>query len=267
MWQAIATAAARPHPARRRSSRWPRCASGIVALARRRSTRLGWERAPGEDDLTGKLRGLLVGSSPSVGRDEAVAARCEEVLAEAGHRRSGTASPRRRTRSPLHGDSDDYERFLTGFRTAATPQEMLRNLYALAEFDAPELFQRTLELAVSGDVKTQNAPFLLNRCIANRFNGMTAWRFVREHWQHANEQFPVNTIVRMIDPVKLLNTPEAEADVGRLLRRARDRAGDEDAGAGARTAARERRPAGPGRARARRRPQLTALPVSPGAAR
>ena len=51
----------------------------------------------------------------------------------------------------------------TGFRTATTPQEQLRHLYALAEFDDAELMPRTCELAMSGEVKTQNAPFLLRR--------------------------------------------------------------------------------------------------------
>ena len=86
-------------------------------------------------------------------------------------------------------------------------------LYALAEFDSADLMRRTCELAFSGEVKTQNAPFLLNRCIANRFHGDLAWSIVRQHWNEANEKFPVNTIVRMIDTTKLLNTETAEADV------------------------------------------------------
>ena len=72
---------------------------------------------------------------------------------------------------------------------------------------------RTCELAMSGEVKTQNAPFLLRTCIANRRHGAAAWKFVREHWDEANEKFPTNTIVRMIDSVKLLNTAESVADV------------------------------------------------------
>jgi puromycin-sensitive aminopeptidase len=186
--------------------------AGIADLARPALDRLGWARADGEDDLTGKLRGLLVTVVGLLGADPAVAAKCVEVLAEAEH-----ADPEllaaATTTVAAHGDHDDYERFLAGFRTAATPQEQLRNLYALADFDEIDLFQRTLELALSGEVKTQNAPFLLNRCIGNRVNGPAGWRFVREHWQQANEQFPANTIVRMIDPVKLLNTEPDLADV------------------------------------------------------
>ena len=86
-------------------------------------------------------------------------------------------------------------------------------LYALAEFDSAELMRRTCELAFSGEVKTQNAPFLLNRCIANRFHGELAWSVVQQHWTEANEKFPVNTIVRMVDSAKMLNSDVAEASV------------------------------------------------------
>ena len=36
---------------------------------------------------------------------------------------------------------------------------------------------------------------------------------MRQQWDEANEKFPGNTIVRMIDPVKLLTRPEVVADV------------------------------------------------------
>ena len=62
-------------------------------------------------------------------------------------------------------------------------------------------------------MKSQNAPFLLGRCIANRDHGALAWRTIRERWSEAVARFPSNTIVRMVDSVKLLNRPEQEADV------------------------------------------------------
>ena len=72
---------------------------------------------------------------------------------------------------------------------------------------------RTCELALSGEVKTQNAPFLLHLCIANRSHGATAWTFVRQHWDEANATFPTNTIVRMVDSVRLLTDETVAADV------------------------------------------------------
>jgi puromycin-sensitive aminopeptidase len=72
---------------------------------------------------------------------------------------------------------------------------------------------RTLDFLVGPEVKTQDAPYALARCIANRDRGDQAWRFVREHWEHANAAFPNSSIVRMVDPVKLLIRPEQQVDV------------------------------------------------------
>ncbi len=83
-----------------------------------------------------------------------------------------------------------YERLLARYRDAATPQDQLRHLYALAEFDSEALVLRTCELALSDEVKTQNAPFLLRTCIANRRHGAAAWQFVRRHWDEANAALP-----------------------------------------------------------------------------
>jgi puromycin-sensitive aminopeptidase len=40
-----------------------------------------------------------------------------------------------------------------------------------------------------------------------------AWKAVSQRWAEANERFPDNAIVRMIDPVKLLTREAVAADV------------------------------------------------------
>ena len=114
---------------------------------------------------------------------------------------------------PLFGSLDDFDRFIVGYQTAETPQEQLRNLYALAEFDDAILIAQACQFAFSDEVRTQNAPYLLQRCIANRGHGAVAWSIVRKNWDIAMATFPNPSIVRMIDPVKALSTPEVVADV------------------------------------------------------
>jgi puromycin-sensitive aminopeptidase len=65
---------------------------------------------------------------------------------------------------------------------------------------------------MSSEVRTQNAPFLLRAAIANRRHGPSAWAYVRDHWQEALDRFPSNTIVRMVDTVKYLSTPQLVDD-------------------------------------------------------
>jgi puromycin-sensitive aminopeptidase len=170
----------------------------------------------GEDDLVGKLRGLLTVVAGGIGDDPATQQRCVEIL-DAAEVDAGAVDPdllaAATTVVATCGDEHTYERIVAGFTDATTPQDQLRHMNALAEFDDESLVRRTCDFAMSDSVKTQNAPYLLRLCIANRNHGATAWSFVRRHWDEANERFPSNSISRMIDSVQLLNTPELVADV------------------------------------------------------
>ena len=168
-----------------------------------------------ESDLTSKLRGLLVGAAGVLGNDVGTQARCREWY-DASSRDATTVDPELAAAATSviasTGDVDTYDQMLERFRSGATPQEQLRHLYALTEFDDEALLMRTCEFAMSDDVKTQNAPFVLAQAIGNRHHGAAAWAFVRDHWDEANERFPTNTIVRMVSGVRLLNTPGAVDD-------------------------------------------------------
>ena len=168
-------------------------------------TELGWTPAAGESDLRAKLRGLLVSLLAIQGRNQAARERCRAILFDGAPSDAELMAAATNVVAAT-GGAVDYEWFLDRFRHPATPQEQIRMLYALAEFDDADLVRRSCELAFSGEVKTQNAPFLLNRCINNRRHGELAWRIVREHWSEANEKFPGNTIIRMVDSVKTLNS-------------------------------------------------------------
>jgi puromycin-sensitive aminopeptidase len=188
----------------------------VLALAKPALARLGWEGADGEDELTAKLRGLLVGLVAVLAND-ATSQEQARALFEQAFLDPAAVNPELVSAATLvvaaTGTAADFDRFVERFRAGATPQEQIRYLMALGDFDDADLIQRACEFAVSGEVKTQNAPFLLSRAIANRTHGAAAWKFVREHWAHINKEFPSNTIVRMVDPVKLLNGPADVADV------------------------------------------------------
>ncbi len=170
----------------------------------------------GEPDLDAKLRGLLTGLAGVLGQDPAAITRGRELFdAAAADPASVDAELLAAATSIVAatGDEADFERMLEGFRHGSTPQEQLRHLMALAEFDDADLIGRTCAFALSGEVKTQNAPFLLHNTIANRNHGWLAWEIVRNHWEEANDRFPTNTIVRMVGSVPTLDRPEQVADV------------------------------------------------------
>ena len=96
---------------------------------------------------------------------------------------------------------------LEGFRRSSTPQEELRLIYALAEVRDPAQMSRVLDLTMTAEVRTQNAPFVIGACLANRENGHLAWAFVQERWTEMNERFPANSIVRMLSGIRTITDP------------------------------------------------------------
>jgi puromycin-sensitive aminopeptidase len=187
----------------------------VVELAGPALAALG-DPVPGEPDLTAKARGLLLGVMAIQGGDAASQQRATEIY-EAWTIDPAAVDPELAAAATgivaATGDEAMFARFIDVYRNGATPQVQLRHLYLLAEFDDPDLLTRTCEFAMTDEVKTQNAPFLLRQCIANRRHGALAWGFVRQHWTEANERFPRNTISRMVDTVRLLDRPEQVADV------------------------------------------------------
>ena len=174
--------------------------------------RLGETPTENEHDLVSKLRGLLLSLLATLGNDTSAQQRCRDILFN-----NASTDPELVAASTTvvasTGTVADYEWFITQFKNASTPQEKVRMLYALAEFDDAELMKKTCALAFSGDVKSQDAPFLLARCIGNKYHGSIAWSAVQENWDYANKTFPGNTIVRMVSTMTTLNTPDLEAQV------------------------------------------------------
>ena len=183
----------------------------VAALVRPVVEDLGWSPAEGEPDLTSKLRGLLVNVLAVLGNDADAQARCRTMLDEPSTDPELAAAAANAVAAI--GTNDDYDDYVQRFRNAETPQLRLRYMFSLAEFPNEEQIRRTIDLALSGDVKTQDAPFLLNRCIANRQNGEMAWQSVRRQWPELLERFPDNTIVRMVGSITTLTTPHLVADV------------------------------------------------------
>ncbi|MBV6507812.1 MAG: hypothetical protein JJLCMIEE_00870 [Acidimicrobiales bacterium] len=191
-------------------------AAGFVReMAQGRFRRLDEEIGPGSPDRARELRGALFNLLGTIGRDPDVAARAREILWEDV---GGGADPSLVAASvdvvAATGGRPEYDELAERWRHSSTPQEEIRYLYALADFDHPDLLDRTLALAVT-EVRSQNGPYLVRRALGNRNHGQRAWDFVEREWDRLNQRFPSNSIVRMLEGVRSLSRPE---EAGKVLR-------------------------------------------------
>ena len=91
------------------------------------------------------------------------------------------------------GDASLYERVLRLHQTASDPTVSTKALYLLADFHNPELVKRTLDYAVSGQVRNQDAVFLLADLLSQSSTRMLTWQYLDDHWTKVAAQLtPLN---------------------------------------------------------------------------
>ena len=179
--------------------------------------RLGFSPEPEESELIRQLRADLVRAVGTLGNDA-------EVQAEARRLYQGSLEEAAAVDPSLlpaliavlahAGGEAEYDEFLQRFKTARTPQEEQRYLYALAGFRQAELLGRTLEKTINGEVRAQDAPFLARVLLASVYAREAAWEFVKANWATLERQFPAKSgIRRMCEGITALATPELEANV------------------------------------------------------
>jgi puromycin-sensitive aminopeptidase len=178
--------------------------------------RLGWQPTEGESDLVSQLRGMLVGSLGTLGEDPAVQARARQLYTRYREDRAAVdpnLAPAVVNVVAHAGGPTEYADFVESYKTAATPQEEQRFLFALAGFQDRDLVRRTAEMTITDQVRTQNAPFLVSSLLHNLVGGDLAWEFTKHHWETMLARYPESSIVRMCEGVTALTTPELERDV------------------------------------------------------
>ena len=178
--------------------------------------RLGWEAQPGEDELERQLRGDLLRTLGTLGGDPDAQERARSLYAR--YREDETAVdadvlPALIAIVAAAGGESEYEEFLQRFKSARTPQEEQRYLFALAGFRQPDLIRRTLEKTTSGELRSQDAPFLVRGLLVSVYSRGLAWEYVKANWETMARQYPASAYRRMYEGVTTLVSPRWEAEV------------------------------------------------------
>jgi aminopeptidase N len=182
--------------------------------------RLGWDPFDGEAERTGTLRSRLLLALGTLGADP-------DIQAEAAARFSAYLKDRSVLAADLvtavvtvvayAGREAEYDTMLEQFRRAATPQDEVRYLYALAAPEDPALLRRTLEMCLSTEVRTQDAPYVIATILASRAGHGLAWGFLTERWDDLVARFPRNSIPRMLEAVGAVADPELAPAIHQFL--------------------------------------------------
>ena len=177
---------------------------------------VGWTTGPGDNDLMRQLRGELIGALGRLGNDQATQARATELYAMV--RKDPAAIdpnllPALVSILAFIGDAARYEDFRARFKTAATPQEERRYLFSLAMFQQQALLGRTLDMTLNGEIRLQDAPFMVSAVMNNVYGREQGWHFVKMNWDLLDRRFPKQGLRRMCGGITGFCKPELERDV------------------------------------------------------
>jgi len=146
---------------------------------------VGYEPKPGETDEQRTLRLRVLGALGYDGRDAEVLAQARKIAdkalddpASVDHEMAGGAFGL----AALNGDAAFYDRIMAALKNPKSPEEYYIYLYTLPSFRDPKLLERTLEFAISPDVRSQDSLQVISSVMGNPDGAQQAWDFVRQHW-------------------------------------------------------------------------------------
>ena len=146
---------------------------------------VGWEPKPGESDEQRTLRARVFNSLGYDARDPEVLAQARKLAdkalddpASVDREMAGGAL----TLAALNGDQAFYDRLMTAIKNPKSPEEYYMYLFTLPQFTDPKLLQRTLDYAISPDVRSQDALGVVTSVMGNPQGEKQAWDFVLAHW-------------------------------------------------------------------------------------
>ena len=111
------------------------------------------------------------------------------------------------------GDAAMYEKMLRVAQTATDPGLKQDALHTLTRFQSPELVARTLEYAVSDEVRSQDSWTLIARLLARRETQDLAWAFVQQHWAEIARRETENSGARIVGAAGAFCTVERRDEV------------------------------------------------------
>ncbi len=147
--------------------------------------RIGWEPRPGESEDQKNLRPLLLAALGGNGRDPEAIAEAQKLTQQALQDFSsvpGELVAPAFSLAASKGGADLYDKMLAGTKNPKTPEQYYVYLFSLPKFGQPELLQRTLDFALSPNVRSQDSLNLIGSVMRNPEGQKFAWDFVRSHW-------------------------------------------------------------------------------------
>jgi aminopeptidase N len=178
--------------------------------------KLGWaETSPDESDLAKEARADVLTTLGTIGQDETTIKEARDAFKKYKADRKSLAPD---LVSPVitivayNGSEGDYNALSNLWHSATTPSQERQLLLSLANFRQPALIEKTLAMALTSAVRSQDGPFLVSGIARTAAGRYFAWKFITSHWHALNQHFPEHMVPRMVHGAASLITSRDEQE-------------------------------------------------------
>ena len=158
-----------------------------------KSHELGWEFLPGEDNVRQQFKALLFTSAGTAG-DEKVIKAAQDIFERFsnGDRQAIDPNIRGGVFSIVlqNGGEKEYDTVLDVYRHASTSDERNTALRALGRAKEPKLIQRTLDLAMGNEVRSQDIYMPLGGLRTHQEGIRALWDSMKTNWDVLVKRLP-----------------------------------------------------------------------------
>jgi len=168
----------------------------VRATFRPMLTKLGWTSTAGERDDTRTLRADLVDLLSMAGEDPETikeSIKLARQYLQDPNSVDATLAPSILGAAARGGDAALLDEYLTGMQRMKSPEQYYNVGQSLPEFRGQQLVERVLQLAVSAEIRNQDAPHLIAAVLSNPHNRDIAWQWIKSHWAEVESKITMSS--------------------------------------------------------------------------
>ena len=186
MWETLSGRLGFIHDHLLNDSERPQFEAWVRQLLAPAAKELGWKAASGESADRRAVRGDIMATLAYSGNDPEVITQAKQLAQEIVKDQSNVDPDLVQmaiTTAAENGDAALYNQYRAHMEQAKTPDRYYLYSGGLTSFRQPELVQRNLEMALTPEVRPQDATSFVGAMLANPYTQKQAWEFLKLHWK------------------------------------------------------------------------------------
>ncbi|HEY9677698.1 MAG TPA: M1 family metallopeptidase [Drouetiella sp.] len=176
----------------------------------------GWDEQPNESETEKSLRTSALRLLGMYGQDPATIKEANALVEKYSKDRksvSGNVIGTALSITAWNGNVKQYDLIQQLYKTATNPEDKMRALHTLSAFRDPELARRTMDYAMTDDVKIGDGLGLLVGVARKRETRAIGWPYIESHWDQITHRFPADHLRALASAASAVDTRAQETEV------------------------------------------------------